>query len=100
MAPGFSGMMVSVSRMARMRSTPTAACAIALVVVAMSFTGLKNLFRYDRYTVNAPTVMAPARIRYAPRHRTTAVQTATVTVTTGDRIALMLRAFSAAFTVA
>src|SRR5271157_5013160 len=42
MASSRSGMIESVSRMARMRSTPTAAWAIALVVVARSLTGLKN----------------------------------------------------------
>ena len=39
-------------------------------------------------------------MRTAPRQRTIAVQMATVMLTTGERSALMLRAFSAAPTVA
>ncbi len=35
-------MIESVSRMSRTRSTPTVTCAIAFVVVARSFTGLKK----------------------------------------------------------
>ena len=36
---------VNGSRMARMRSPPTAVCAIELVIFARSCTGLKNLLR-------------------------------------------------------
>ena len=57
-----------------MRSSPTAACAIELVILARSCTGLKNLLRYARNTVSAPTVIAPARISAAPRQMTIAVQ--------------------------
>jgi len=33
------------------------------LVLAKSFTGLKNWLTYDRYTVEAPTVITPARMR-------------------------------------
>ena len=89
-----------VSRMLRTRSAPTAACAIAFVVVARSFTGLKKFVRYARYTVSSPIVIAPFRMSAEPRQRTIAVHTATVVVTTGERIAFILRALRAAATVA
>ncbi len=40
--PGFSGMMVSVSRISRTRSAPTVTWAMALVVVARSFYGFEE----------------------------------------------------------
>ena len=83
-----------------MRSSPTEVAAIVLVILARSCTGLKNLDRYARKTVREPTVMAPVRIREAPRHRTMAVQRATVRFTTGDSSDLIWRAFRAASTVA
>src|SRR4051812_7425964 len=87
---GFSGMIESAARRSRIRSVPTVTCAIAFVVVARSLTGLKNRFKYARYTVKDPTVMTPDRIRAVPRHRTIAVQAATVIVTTGASRALSL----------
>lgn len=50
--------------------------------------------------VSTPAVIAPFKMRPAPRHSTKAVQAATVRVTTGDRMALIFRAFSADSTVA
>jgi hypothetical protein len=50
-----------------MRSTATVACAIELVIFARSWTGLKNLLRYARNTVSAPTVMTSAMINDVPR---------------------------------
>ena len=63
-----------------MRSSPTAVCAIVLVIFARSCTGLKNLLRYARNTVSAPTVIAPARISAVPRQSTNAVHSATTIV--------------------
>jgi hypothetical protein len=64
---GFSGSTSSAARIVCTRSTATAACAIELVILARSCTGLKNLERYERKTVSAPIVIAPARISEAPR---------------------------------
>jgi hypothetical protein len=44
-ASGRSGMLMSISRMPRTRSTPTAACAMVPLSLARSCTGLKNLLR-------------------------------------------------------
>ena len=53
-----------------MRSSATAAAAIELVIFARSCTGLKNLLRYARKTVSAPTVIASGddQRRAAPEH--------------------------------
>ena len=83
-----------------MRSSPTAACAIELVILARSCTGLKNLLRYARNTVSAPTVIAPARISAAPRQMTIAVHSAMTMLTTGDSSDFTRRALSAASTCA
>src|SRR5450631_1102717 len=69
-------------------------------MLARSFTGLKNLLRYARYTVRAPAVMVPATISEVPFHRTMAVQNATTMLTTGESKDLTWRALSAASTVA
>ena len=78
----------------------TAAWAIALVVFARSFTGLKNLARYERKTVNAPTVIASGKDELRARHRTKAIQIGHDAETIGRKQRLDLRALSAAVTVA
>ena len=57
-----------------MRSSATAAAAIELVIFARSCTGLKNLLRYARNTVSAPTVIASVTIsrRASPEHESRA----------------------------
>jgi hypothetical protein len=91
-------MLMSMSRIARTRSTPTAAWAMAPLIFATSCTGLKNFARYERKTVSDPIVIAEADTSEAPRQRTKPVQRDTITVTTGDRSDFTRLACSAAWT--
>ena len=69
-------------------------------MVARSLTGLKNFVRYARYTVSAPTVIAPVRIRYAPLHSTNCGAQGYGDRDHGDSSDFTRRAASAALTVA